>query len=138
MRGRPRGSDRGQGPAECFSPRLAGRNNHVSRALITGASRGIGAAIARVLAAAGHTVILNYRSQDEQAEAVKAQITERGGKVVLARFDVRDREAAHAALERLLSDPEPIDVLVNNAGIARDNPLPSIPWEDWADVTRTT
>jgi 3-oxoacyl-[acyl-carrier protein] reductase len=106
--------------------------------LITGGSRGIGAAIARALAAQGHTVILNYRSQDEQAEAVRREIEERGGKAVLARFDVRDREGAAAAIETLLLDPEPIDVLVNNAGIARDNPLPSISWEDWDSVTRTT
>ena len=110
----------------------------MSRALITGGSRGIGAAIARALAAAGHTVILNYRSQDEQAEAVRTSIEEAGGKVVLARFDVRDREATQAAIEGLLSDPAPIDVLVNNAGIARDNPLPSLSWEDWDQVTRTT
>lgn len=110
----------------------------MSRALITGGSRGIGAAIAKALAAAGHTVILNYRSQDAQAEAVRAAIEESGGKVVLSRFDVRDREAARAAIEGLLSDPEPIDVLVNNAGIARDNPLPAISWEDWDDVTRTS
>ncbi|MFT3921059.1 MAG: 3-oxoacyl-ACP reductase FabG [Myxococcales bacterium] len=110
----------------------------MNRALVTGASRGIGAAIAKALAKAGHTVILNYRSQDEQAQAVQAEIEAQGGKAVLARFDVRDREATQSALENLLSDPAPIDVLVNNAGIARDNPLPSLSWEDWDTVTRTT
>ena len=110
----------------------------MSRALVTGASRGIGAAIARALAAQGHTVILNYRSREEQAEAVRRDIEARGGKAVLSRFDVRDREASAAAIEALLQEPEPIDILVNNAGIARDNPLPSISWEDWDAVTRTT
>ncbi len=110
----------------------------MSRALVTGASRGIGAAIARALAAQGHTVILNYRSQQEQAETVRREIEARGGKAVLSPFDVRDRESTSAAIEALLRDPEPIDILVNNAGIARDNPLPAISWEDWDAVTRTT
>ena len=110
----------------------------MSRALVTGASRGIGAAIARVLAKAGHTVIINFRSQREQAEAVVRDIEAAGGKAVLSQFDVRDRAATHAALEALLAIDDPIDVLVNNAGIAKDNPFPSIPWEDWEAVTRTT
>jgi 3-oxoacyl-[acyl-carrier protein] reductase len=110
----------------------------VSRALVTGASRGIGAAIAKTLAKAGHTVILNFRSQREQAEAVARDIEAAGGKAVLSQFDVRDREATRAALEALLAVDDPIDVLVNNAGIAKDNPFPSISWEDWDAVTRTT
>jgi 3-oxoacyl-[acyl-carrier protein] reductase len=110
----------------------------VSRALITGASRGIGAAIAKALASAGHQVVLNFRSQREQAEAVQAEIVAAGGKAELCQFDVRDREAAKAAIEGLLAGGEVIDVLVNNAGIAKDNPFPSISWEDWDSVTRTT
>jgi 3-oxoacyl-[acyl-carrier protein] reductase len=110
----------------------------VSRALVTGGSRGIGAAIAKALARVGHTVILNYRSQEAPARAVLAEIEAGGGKAILAPFDVRDREAAGRTLEELLSHPEPIDVLVNNAGIAKDNAFPSISWEDWEDVTRTS
>jgi 3-oxoacyl-[acyl-carrier protein] reductase len=110
----------------------------VSRALVTGSSRGIGAAIAKALAKAGHTVIINFRSQREQAEAVQRDIEAAGGRALLAQFDVRDRPATLAALETLLADPEPIEVLVNNAGIARDNAFPAIPWEDWESVTRTT
>jgi len=110
----------------------------MSRALVTGASRGIGAAIAKALARAGHLVIINYRAQREQAEAVLGQIEAEGGQAVLAQFDVRDRIQVAAALEQLLADPDPIDVLVNNAGIAKDNAFPSIPWEDWDQVTRTT
>jgi 3-oxoacyl-[acyl-carrier protein] reductase len=110
----------------------------MSRALVTGASRGIGAAIAKALARAGHTVIINYRTQRAQAEAVQAEIEQAGGRAVLAPFDVRDRELVASTLEQLLQDPDPIDVLVNNAGIARDNPFPSISWEDWEEVTRTS
>lgn len=110
----------------------------MSRALVTGASRGIGAAIAKALAQAGRTVIINFRSQREQAEAVKADIEAAGGRAVLSPFDVRDREEVKAAIDELLKDDEPIDVLVNNAGIAKDNAFPSIPWEDWESVTRTT
>jgi 3-oxoacyl-[acyl-carrier protein] reductase len=110
----------------------------MSRALVTGASRGIGAAIARALAKAGHTVIINFRSQVAQAESVAHEIEAAGGKAVLSQFDVCDRQATNKAIEALLTVDDPIDVLVNNAGIARDNAFPAIPWEDWEAVTRTT
>jgi 3-oxoacyl-[acyl-carrier protein] reductase len=110
----------------------------MSRALVTGASRGIGAAIARALARAGHTVIINYRTQRASAEAVLADIQSAGGRAVLAPFDVRDRKEVTEALDALLLDPDPIDVLVNNAGVAKDNPLPALSWEDWEQVTRTS
>jgi 3-oxoacyl-[acyl-carrier protein] reductase len=110
----------------------------MSRALVTGASRGIGAAIARALARAGHEVVLNYRTQHEQAERVRAEIEAAGGRALLACFDVRDREATGAAIAGLLAQDEPIEVLVNNAGIAKDNAFPAIPFADWDAVTRTT
>jgi 3-oxoacyl-[acyl-carrier protein] reductase len=110
----------------------------MSRALVTGASRGIGAAIAKALARDGHSLIVNYRTQRDAAERVCAEIIEAGGRAIAMGFDVRDRTACEAALQELLQDPEPIDVLVNNAGIARDKPFPAIPFEDWNDVTRTS
>ncbi len=110
-----------------------------TRALITGASRGIGAAIARALAAAGHPVILNYRSRDEAALAVKEEIEKGGGEAALCRFDVADGAAADEAIARLLAeDPRPIGVVVNNAGVAEDTNFPSMTREQWQRVTRTT
>jgi len=96
------------------------------RALVTGASRGIGAAIARRLAADGHAVIVNFRSDADAAGTVVAAIEQAGGEAVASRFDVADRAATGAALARLLEDPRPIGILVNNAGIARDAAFPGM------------
>ena len=109
-----------------------------TRALVTGASRGIGAAVARALAAAGHPVILNYRSEHALAEGVAAQIHAAGGSCTLMAFDVGDAEASGAAMAQILGDPEPLGIIVNNAGVARDNPLPALERGDWDLVLRTT
>jgi 3-oxoacyl-[acyl-carrier protein] reductase len=90
------------------------------------------------LAEVGHPVILNYRSNDATAEAVKARIEAAGGSAELCRFDVADAEASSAAIEKLLQDDRPIGVLVNNAGIARDNAFPAMSRDDWSAVTRTS
>ena len=108
-----------------------------TRALITGGSRGIGAAVALELSRAGHSVILNYRAGREAAEKVAAQITEQGGEAVLAPFDVRDKEAVDTALEGLLASG-PIGILVNNAGVTADGPFPSMEPDAWTRVLETT
>lgn len=108
------------------------------RALVTGASRGIGAAIAERLAAAGHRVILNYRSNDAAAESVAERIRSAGGEVRLARFDVADGEAVTEAYAALDLEADPVTILVSNAGIARDTPFPSMSSDDWHTVLRTT
>jgi len=117
--------------------------NHGRLALVTGASRGIGAAIAEELAAAGCEVLLNFRSDAAGANAVKARIEAAGGRASLLPFDVADAGSTAAALgpwAREDADPRDpaIDILVNNAGVLRDGPFPAMKAEDWATVTRTT
>lgn len=110
----------------------------ITRALVTGGSRGIGAAIAKRLAAAGHPVIVNFRSDTDGAAAVVAAIEAAGGQAVAARFDVADAAATQSALDALLADPRPIGVLVNNAGISRDAAFPAMSHEAWDQVLATT
>ena len=117
---------------------MSGIDPRQQRALVTGASRGIGAAIAKRLASDGFAVIINYRSDEAGAAEVAAAIEAEGGEAILARFDVSDREASASAIAALLEDPRPIAVLVNNAGIARDNAFPAMSFEDWEAVTRTS
>jgi 3-oxoacyl-[acyl-carrier protein] reductase len=109
------------------------------RALVTGASRGIGAAIAAALARAGHPVVLNYHSNEVAALETKAAIEIAGGTAELARFDVADAQQVAEAVGRLVMEEDrPIGVVVNNAGITRDNAFPALEAEDWERVTRTT
>lgn len=107
------------------------------RALVTGASRGLGAAIAKTLAKRGHHVVLNYRSNVEAAQQVLEQIEADGGSASLSGFDVRDAEATGNAIESILEDG-PVQILINNAGIIDDAPLPGLSPEAWEGVTRTT
>lgn len=115
-------------------------NSHASerRALVTGGSRGIGAAVCVELARMGHPVIVNYQRNAEAAAQVVAAVHEAGGEAQAAGFDVADRDATQAALSALLEDPRPISIVVNNAGIARDAPLPAMSGDQWDDVVRTT
>jgi 3-oxoacyl-[acyl-carrier protein] reductase len=90
---------------------------HNRIALVTGASRGIGAAIAVCLAEAGAAVVVNYRERADDAEAVAAEIRTQGGKALTVAADVSLREQVAAMFARVAADLGPVDVLVNNAGI---------------------
>ncbi len=107
-------------------------------ALVTGASRGIGAAIATELAAGGYPIIANYHSNHTAAESLKERIEQAGGTVMLAPFDVADQEEVGKAQEQFLSEEREIGIVINNAGVARDNPFPAVSAADWKEVTRTS
>jgi 3-oxoacyl-[acyl-carrier protein] reductase len=91
-------------------------NGHT--ALVTGGSRGIGAAIAAALAEAGAAVAVNYRERADQAEAVAAEIKSAGGRAVAVAADVSRSDAVAAMVEQVASALGPVDILVNNAGMA--------------------
>ena len=109
-------------------------------ALITGASRGIGRAIAIKLASQGYSVIINYASNSAAAQQTLDDIVGAGGKAELLPFDVCNGEAVAEALEAWKSrhENEYIAVVVNNAGIRRDNLMMWMPKEDWRGVVSTS
>jgi 3-oxoacyl-[acyl-carrier protein] reductase len=106
-------------------------------ALITGASRGIGAAIARTLAAEGLDVVLTCVQQRAAADALADELRQLGGKVWVSQFDVKDAVAARTAIEQLLAET-PIHIVVNNAGVSSDAPFPALSSEAWHRVVDTT
>jgi 3-oxoacyl-[acyl-carrier protein] reductase len=100
-------------------------------ALVTGASRGIGRAIAVALGQDGLYVLVNYTSNEVAAAETLQKLQEAGGEGALARFDVADAAAVDAAIKQIASDHGRLDVLVNNAGIAIDGLLLRTKKEDW-------
>lgn len=103
-------------------------------ALITGASRGIGREIAMDLASEGAVVILNYVKSDEGAERTAREITDKGGNVVLSKFDVGSYEEVQSRITALIDDFGKIDLLVNNAGITKDKMFLRMMDQDWNSV----
>ena len=106
------------------------------RALVTGSSRGIGAAIAKCLARDGFDIILHGRNPSEQLDRTAEEIRALGRKVIVTCFDVVDGPAVEKGVAALL--PEGVDVLVNNAGIVRDAPFPMLEPDGWNDVVETS
>jgi 3-oxoacyl-[acyl-carrier protein] reductase len=106
-------------------------NNRI--ALVTGGSRGIGAAICKLLAADGAIVAVNYRSGEAEAKQVVAEIEAAGGRAIAVGGDVADHEQSSQLVERVISELGGLHVLINNAGISRDsliyNMAPADCWE---------
>lgn len=106
-------------------------------ALITGASRGIGRAIAETLAAQGAKVAINYAGNVKAAEEAKAAIEAAGGEAILVKADVSDPAAVQEMISTVTEAFGQIDILVNNAGITRDGLLMRMKDEDWDAVIST-
>jgi gluconate 5-dehydrogenase len=104
-------------------------------ALVTGSTSGIGLALARGLAGAGATVVLNSHVADELRQA-RGLLEAEGLEVRDALFDVTDSAAVNAEIARVERDAGPIDILVNNAGIQRRTPLEDFSGQDWDDLIR--
>lgn len=111
---------------------LTGKN-----ALVTGAGRGIGKAIALELAAKGAFVIVNYNGSKEAAEQTVAEIKAAGGDAIAYQCSVSDYEACGAMITALIKEYAHIDILVNNAGITRDGLLMKMSEEDFDAVINT-
>ncbi|TXM61595.1 acetoacetyl-CoA reductase [Methylobacterium sp. WL120] len=101
-------------------------------ALVTGGTRGIGAAISKGLAAKGYKVAANYGGNDEAAQAFKAETG-----IPVFKFDVGDFSACEAGIKAVEAEVGPIDVLVNNAGITRDGLFHKMSFEKWQAVIKT-
>jgi 3-oxoacyl-[acyl-carrier protein] reductase len=108
-------------------------NNASTRALVTGGSGGIGAAICRRLGKAGHFVYVHAHRGTAAAEAIAADIKSAGGRAVVVHFDLTDAAATRIAAEKMLEDG-PIQVLVNNAGIHDDAVFPGMSPAQWHRV----
>ena len=103
-------------------------------AVVTGASRGIGKAIAVKLASKGATVVINYNGSRERAEEVKNEVESAGGKAVIIQCNVADFDACKEFIETVIKEQGRIDILVNNAGITKDGLIMKMKEEDFDSV----
>lgn len=106
-------------------------------AVVTGASRGIGRAIALKLASLGATVVVNYNGSREKAEKVKQEIEDNGGNASIYQCNVSDYEACQNMIQSIIEEYGRIDILINNAGITRDGLLMKMSEADFDQVIDT-
>lgn len=106
-------------------------------AIVTGASRGIGAAIARRFAKEGANIVVNYSGSQDKAEAVVTEIEQAGGKAIAVKANVADADAVKLLADAAMKEFGSIDILVNNAGITRDNLMMRMKEDEWDDVINT-
>lgn len=106
-------------------------------ALVTGAAKGIGRAIAIALAKEGAYTIINYAGSREKAEQTKAKIEAAGGRAEICQCDVSDFAAVKEMIDKIVREQGKLDILVNNAGITRDNLLMKMSEEEFDSVMNT-
>ena len=106
-------------------------------AIVTGASRGIGRAVARELAEWGAAVVVNYFQSETQAEELVGEIASKGGKAIAVRAGVGHPDDVQSMVNRTLDQFGQVDILVNNAGVNRDRTLRRMSVEEWQEVINT-
>ncbi|AMO84651.1 3-oxoacyl-[acyl-carrier-protein] reductase [Solibacillus sp. FSL W7-1472] len=106
-------------------------------AVVTGASRGIGRAIALQLASEGAKVVVNYSGSEQKAQEVVEEIKANGGEAIAVQANVADTDSVQNLMKTALDTYGSIDILVNNAGITRDNLLMRMKDDEWDDVINT-
>jgi 3-oxoacyl-[acyl-carrier protein] reductase len=106
-------------------------------ALVTGASRGIGKAIAQALSGQGAYVVINYRGNQAAAEQTLAALTACGGKGELFQFDISNQSQVEEAVENIVDRLKKVDILVNNAGVTSDSLLMRMKAQDWEQLVGT-
>ena len=107
------------------------------KVLITGASRGIGRAIALASAEAGYQITAHYNKRKEEAESLEKEILQKGGSVELLQFDVSDRDECREKLEKWTNENGAFWGIISNAGICADNAFPALTGDEWDVVLRT-
>lgn len=105
--------------------------------IVTGGSRGIGAAIVRLLANEGYKVVLNYNQSKEAAENIKLELKKQGKEIDIFKADVSKREEAKSLIQFAIEKYKKIDVLINNAGISQEKLFTEITDEDWNKMIQT-
>lgn len=105
--------------------------------VITGSSRGIGKCLVENFAKDGHNVILNYNKSKKQAEQIKNELAEQGIKIEIFKADVSKREDVKKLIKFALKNMESIDVLINNAGIAKLQMFQDVTEDDWNEIMDT-
>lgn len=103
-------------------------------AIVTGATRGIGLAVAMRLAGDGFDIVANYRGDDDVADAARKQLEASGRTIVMSKGDVSNADEAGALIETALSELGQLDALINNAGITRDTLMMRMSEDDWDSV----
>ena len=118
-------------------PLSPGRRFAEKTVLVTGGSRGLGRAMATAFAAEGACCVIGYLAREKDAAETLSQVRAKGGDGRALAFDVRDRAAVDAAVDSIVRERGRIDVLVNNAGVARDELFPLMEQESWDEVIAT-